>query len=135
VQLSPTCDEYDTIQEPTFCEAAYHFVSMPWKLLFAVVPPPIYGEGWLTFLIAFFLIGILSFFVQEVASTLGCLLNLSDSSMALTLLSAGCSLPDCIIGYQASKRSADASLTSIYYANSAALFIGLGFPWLIASGY
>ena len=70
------------------------------------------------------------------AGTLGCILGLSDSFISLTLISAGCSLPDCLISYHhAHKRSADAALTSIYATNSAALFLGLGLPWLIAACY
>jgi len=135
--LSPTIDEHDVVDDVTCYEAFVHFLCLPWRFACCVVPPKHYGDGWPAFIASFILIGIVSYFVFETAVTLGCVLNLRDSFLSLTLIALGSSLPDCAVSYHAAKRlsTADAALSNIYGANAANIFIGLGLPWTIACFY
>ena len=99
LQLGPTINEDDAIDEVTCLEAFTHFICLPWTFAFCVIPPKHYSGGWPAFVVSFILIGIVSYFVFETAVTLGCVLNLRDSFMALTLIAMGSSLPDCAVSY------------------------------------
>jgi solute carrier family 8 (sodium/calcium exchanger) len=137
--FGPTMDENENMIEVTCWEALIHFVSMPWKLLFAFIPPrKLYG-GWLSFIICFIMIGIVSMFLLSVISAMGCVFNIMPCIQAILMVSIGTSLPD----FYASKALAldknvtyaDAAIGNVFGANAANVFIGLGIPWTIASIY
>merc|ERR1712209_136778 len=50
----------------------FHCLSLFWKVLFAIVPPPMIGGGVLCFISALTMIGIVTAVVSEMASLLGC---------------------------------------------------------------
>jgi hypothetical protein len=66
IKLQPTIDEYNQVVTPTIKECFVHFLTLPWKVLFACLPPKHFCNGWLTFGFAFALIGVLSFVILEV---------------------------------------------------------------------
>jgi len=76
VMFGPTIDEYDVIDEVSFGQSVVHFISLPWKVLFALIPPVSCMGGWVTFITTVCLIGAVSFLVYEIVTLLGCLLNL-----------------------------------------------------------
>merc|ERR1712110_900287 len=45
--------------EPSMSDFFFHFVKLPWKLLFAFVPPTGYCGGWMTFSISLAFIGLI----------------------------------------------------------------------------
>jgi hypothetical protein len=49
----------------TLGDICMHVLSFPFKVLFACVPPPTYAGGWLTFVVALLLIGVLTAIVGE----------------------------------------------------------------------
>lgn len=64
-------------------EKVLHYISLFWKLLFALIPPTDYLNGWLTFIVAIFAIGVLTAIIGDVASMFGCTIGLKDSVGAL----------------------------------------------------
>ena len=114
-----------------------HFFAMPWKVLFAVIPPKHYWGGWAAFIIGLAVIGFVTAIVGEFATILGCAINLKTSVTAITLVAMGTSLPDTFASKTAAQNSeyADAAVGNITGSNSVNVFLGLGLPWVIASVY
>ena len=95
VMLGPTIDQDDLILvDVTLMEALSHFFTISWKVLFASVPPANIWHGKAAFVIALMYIGMVTAIVGEVASKLGCVLQIDDSITAITLVALGTSLPD-----------------------------------------
>lgn len=67
-----------------------HFISFPWKVMFAFVPPAGWFSqifhGWLSFFCSLFIIAVLTALVNDVASIFGCLVGLKDSVTAITYI-------------------------------------------------
>lgn len=53
-----------------------HIACFPFKVIFALVPPPGMAGGWLTFVIALALIGLLTAIIGDLAGIFGCLIGL-----------------------------------------------------------
>lgn len=135
--LSPQVDENGVIDEITGWEAAFHFVAIGWKVLFACVPPVRYCHGWPSFFISLAFIGFLTSLVGEFAGLLGCVITLKQSLTAITIIAMGTSLPDTFASRQAAIQSeyADVAIGNITGSNCVNVFLGLGLPWLIGSIY
>lgn len=63
--------------------------------------PTDYAFGWITFWVSIFLIGIVTAFIGDIASHLGCTIGLKDSVNAIAFVALGTSVP----GNLASERS------------------------------
>lgn len=75
--LGPTFDADNLIlEEVSASDAAYHFLTIFWKVLFAIVPPTSYWNGKATFLVSLAMIGLVTAVVGEVAAVLGCVLGI-----------------------------------------------------------
>merc|ERR1712190_565865 len=81
-------------EEPTFLDYFGHFISVPWKVLFALIPPVDFWDGWLTFVISLVMIGVVTTFMGDLAELLGCVAEMPASITAITLVALGTSLPD-----------------------------------------
>ena len=93
--LGPSIDENDLIVEEVSCMSAlWHFLSIFWKIIGAMVPPTDYWGGWAAFIMALALIGVITTIVGELATVLGCVINLKPSVTGITLVALGTSLPD-----------------------------------------
>merc|ERR1711988_159311 len=114
-----------------------HFVTVPWKLFFAIIPPTDFMGGWCCFVVALLFIGLVTAVIGDLASILGCLIGLRDPVTAITLFALGTSLPDTFASKAAaiSDDNADASIGNVTGSNSVNVFLGLGLPWTIASIY
>ena len=125
------------IADATCMDIFLHVLAFPFKVLFALVPPPSYAGGWLTFIIALGLIGLLTAIVGDLAAIFGCLVGLKDSITAITLVALGTSLPDTFASRLAavSDSSADNAIGNVTGSNSVNVFLGLGLPWAIAAIY
>jgi len=125
------------LEDVTLFEAMFHFFTITWKVLFAVVPPVHWGGGWPAFLIALSFIGGVTAIVGECAGMLGCVVGMPDSVTAITLVALGTSLPDTFASMTAAKSSeyADSAVGNVTGSNSVNVFLGLGLPWVIASTY
>lgn len=135
--LHPTKKANGEIDDVSCCDAFMHFVSIGWKVLFSLVPPPHYLGGWACFFVAIFFIGIVTAVVGEVATLMGCVMGLKPGLTAITFVAIGTSLPDTFASRTAAlhSRYADEAVGNITGSNSVNVFVGLGLPWVIAAAY
>jgi len=85
-----------------------------------------------TFTSSILWIGILSFFMVEWASKLGCMLNIHPAIMGCTLLAAGTSVPDAIGSLLVAKQGqGDMAVSNAIGSNVFDILLGLGLPWML----
>lgn len=132
-------DENENLIEVTCWEALIHFLSFPWKLLFACIPPRRWAGGWLSFGFTFLMIGFISMILLSLVTAMGCVFNIMPCIQAILMISIGTSLPDFYaskaIALDKTVTYADAVIGGIFASNAINIFIGLGLPWTIASVY
>ena len=134
--LGPSINEDDMIlNEPSFGESLWQFLAIFWKVFGAIVPPRKYWGGWAAFLVALILIGIVTTIIGEIATVLGCVINLKPSVTGITIVAMGTSLPDTFASMTAARSSpdADSAIGNVTGSNSVNVFLGMGLPWLIAT--
>lgn len=114
-----------------------HCLSLTWKVVFAFVPPPSFCGGWVCFVVALAMIGCVTAIVADMASLLGCCLDIPDDITAITLVALGTSLPDTFASKVAAQQdeNADNSIGNVTGSNSVNVFLGLGLPWSLAAVY
>ena len=114
-----------------------HFLSLPWKITFALIPPTIYCGGWLCFVVALVAIGVVTAIIGDVASLFGCVLGMPDAITAITFVALGTSLPDTFASRSAAlaDATADAAVGNVTGSNAVNVFLGLGLPWMIGALY
>ena len=136
-KLHPQKNEDGEIEDISGNDAAIHFLSIGWKVLFACCPPPHWGGGIPCFIVAICFIGGLTAVVGEIAGVMGCVMGLKPGVTAITFVAIGTSLPDTFASMTAARESryADAAVGNITGSNSVNVFLGLGLPWVIASIY
>jgi Ca2+/Na+ antiporter len=127
----------DDDEELTVKDRITKSLAVPWKLMFALVPPPGLCGGWLCFLFSLVGIAIQVVLISDFASQMGCQMGLKDSVTAITFVALGTSLPDTFASVQAAvgDKHADNSIGNVTGSNSVNVFFGLGVPWLIAAIY
>jgi len=115
----------------------FHGLSLFWKVLFAVVPPPGFGGGWVCFWSALAMIGAVTAVVGDMAGLLGCCVGIPDDITAVTLVALGTSLPDTFASKVAAQQNdtADDSVGNVTGSNCVNVFLGLGLPWTIGALY
>jgi len=130
--MDPEDEDY---APPTKMDYVMHVISVPWKLLFALIPPTDYCNGWLCFNVALAFIGIVTMFIGDLAGLLGCTLGIPNSITAITFVALGTSLPDTFASMAAAEQdsNADASIGNVTGSNSVNVFLGLGMPWSIGA--
>jgi solute carrier family 8 (sodium/calcium exchanger) len=114
-----------------------HILTVPWKLLFATIPPTDYADGKVCFVGSLLLIGLLTAAVGDLAGLMGCTFELPKSVTAITFVALGTSLPDLFASKKCAEEDpyADASVGNVTGSNSVNVFLGLGLPWMIGSLY
>ena len=122
---------------PSAMGKAMHFITLPFKLLFAFVPPTDYAGGWLCFVVALIFIGGVTTLIGDLAALFGCCAGLEPSVTAITLVALGTSLPDTFASKAAAigDDTADAAVGNVTGSNGVNVFLGLGLPWTIAALY
>ncbi|XP_035040095.1 sodium/calcium exchanger 1 [Hippoglossus stenolepis] len=130
-------DESGEEKLPSCFDYVMHFLTIFWKLLFALVPPTDYWNGWACFVVSISVIGMLTAVIGDLASHFGCTVGLKDSVTAVVFVALGTSVPDTF----ASKVSAiqdqyaDASIGNVTGSNAVNVFLGIGVAWSIAAIY
>lgn len=121
----------------TLGDALAHFLTITWKVIFAIVPPSKHCGGYLAFFVALAFIGLVTMIVGDVAKLLGCVCGIKESVTAITFVAMGTSLPDTFASMSVARTSdcADSAIGNITGSNSVNIFLGLGLPWIIASHY
>jgi len=110
-------------------------LTMPWRLMFSLVPPPGLGGGWPCFCIALFFIGFQVVLISDFAGQMGCQMNIRPGLTAITFVALGTSLPDLFASKKAAidEKTADNSIGNVTGSNSVNVFFGLGVPWTISA--
>eukprot|EP00930_Biecheleria_cincta_P013349 TRINITY_DN11948_c0_g1_i1.p1 TRINITY_DN11948_c0_g1~~TRINITY_DN11948_c0_g1_i1.p1 ORF type:complete len:1564 (+),score=232.20 TRINITY_DN11948_c0_g1_i1:85-4776(+) len=114
-----------------------HVVSLFWKVLFLIVPPRSFGNGWPAFWLSMLVIGGITCVINDLASLLGCSLGMPDDVTAISLVALGTSLPDAAASRIAAKQDEDAdnSIGNVTGSNCVNVFLGLGISWTIGAVY
>eukprot|EP00732_Lithocolla_globosa_P002315 Lithocolla_globosa_v1_NODE_1489_length_2538_cov_14.496979.p1 type:complete len:331 gc:universal NODE_1489_length_2538_cov_14.496979:1046-54(-) len=114
-----------------------HWITLPWKVLFAICPPTKFFGGYLTFVVSLSMIGGVTTLISDLATLLGCSLGLKDSVTAITIVALGTSLPDTVASRTAAimDDTADAAIGNVTGSNSVNVFLGLGISWTIGAVY
>jgi len=122
----PSCGDY-----------IMHFLTLPWKLLFALIPPTAIGQGYPTFVIAIGAIGICTAVIGDVAGHLGCFIYLKDCVNAIAFVALGTSVPDTFASKTAAIEddTADNSVGNVTGSNAVNVFLGIGIAWSMAAIY
>lgn len=113
----------------------FHYVCLPWKILFAFIPPTTFMGGWACFCVALCVVGSVTAVIGDMAGLLGCCANMPDALTAITLVALGTSLPDTFASKAAATGDpyADNSIGNVTGSNSVNVFLGLGLPWMIGA--
>ncbi|KAI6659136.1 Sodium/calcium exchanger 1 isoform X18 [Oopsacas minuta] len=121
--------------KPTILDWILHILSFPFKILFALVPPPSYLWGWPCFVISITVIGLLTAVIGDMAGTFGCSIGLRNEVTAITLVAIGTSLPDTFASMIAATNddTADNSIGNITGSNSVNVFLGVGLAWCLGA--
>ena len=114
-----------------------YLIALPWKIVCALIPPPRLGGGWLCFIFALAIIGVLTAIIGDLANHMGCSFGILPSVTAITFVALGTSLPDTFASRIAAVNEpfADSSIGNIVGSNSVNVFLGLGLPWAAAAVY
>eukprot|EP00090_Calanus_glacialis_P006058 TRINITY_DN1474_c0_g1_i2.p1 TRINITY_DN1474_c0_g1~~TRINITY_DN1474_c0_g1_i2.p1 ORF type:complete len:927 (-),score=231.70 TRINITY_DN1474_c0_g1_i2:454-3234(-) len=122
----PSCGDY-----------IMHFLTLPWKLVFAFIPPTAIYNGYPTFVIAIVFIGGCTAIIGDVAGHLGCFINLKDCVNAIAFVALGTSVPDTFASKTAAieDETADASIGNVTGSNAVNVFLGIGIAWTMAAVY
>ncbi|XP_077380071.1 sodium/calcium exchanger 1-like isoform X4 [Festucalex cinctus] len=122
---------------PSALDYVLHFLTVFWKLVFALVPPTDYWNGWACFTVSIAVIGILTAVIGDLASHFGCTVGLKDSVTAVVFVALGTSVPDTFASKVAASQDqyADASIGNVTGSNAVNVFLGIGVAWSIAAVY
>merc|ERR1711923_416084 len=122
----PSCGDY-----------IMHFLTLPWKLIFAFIPPTGLVNGYLTFVISILFIGACTAVIGDIAGHLGCFINLKDGVNAIAFVALGTSVHDTFASKTASieDETADNSVGNVTGSNAVNVFLGIGIAWSLAAIY
>ncbi|KAK6019210.1 Sodium/calcium exchanger protein [Ostertagia ostertagi] len=124
-------------EPPSFGDYVMHFLTMPWKLIFATIPPTDYWGGWACFVVSIFMIGVLTAVIGDLASQFGCWVGLKDSVTAISFVALGTSVPDTFASKVSAVQDkyADNSIGNVTGSNAVNVFLGIGIAWSMAAIY
>uniref|UniRef100_A0A1I8A4Z6 Sodium/calcium exchanger 1 n=1 Tax=Steinernema glaseri TaxID=37863 RepID=A0A1I8A4Z6_9BILA len=123
--------------EPSTADYVMHVISVPWKLMFATIPPTDYWGGWACFVVSIVMIGVLTALIGDLASQFGCWVGLKDAVTAITFVALGTSVPDTFASKVAAiqDKYADSSIGNVTGSNGVNVFLGIGIAWTMAALY
>lgn len=123
--------------ESSWKDVFIHILEVPWKVLFAFIPPSELAGGKLCFIVSLTAIGSVTAIIGDVASMLGCAAGMRDNITAITIVALGTSLPDTFASMAAAAgdESADNSIGNVTGSNSVNVFLGLGIQWCVGAFY
>ena len=125
------------IDNATTIDYIMHFLTFPFKVIFALIPPAGLLGGYPCFFVSLAFIGVIVIIVGDLAGIFGCLIGLEDEVTAITFVALGTSLPDTFASKAAAvnEKHADNAIGNVTGSNSVNVFLGLGLPWVIAAIY
>ncbi|OMO81937.1 Sodium/calcium exchanger membrane region [Corchorus olitorius] len=115
----------------------WQLLLLPWRLLFAFVPPYQIAHGWIAFICSLLFISGIAYIVTELTDLISCVTGINGYVIAFTALAAGTSWPDLVASKIAAERqiTADSAIANITCSNSVNIYVGIGVPWLIDTAY
>jgi solute carrier family 8 (sodium/calcium exchanger) len=121
--------------EPSKFDYFMHFLSVPWKLCFATIPPTDYWGGWACFTVSILMIGVLTAVIGDLASQFGCWVGLKDAVTAISFVALGTSVPDTFASKVSAVQDkyADNSIGNVTGSNAVNVFLGIGIAWTMAA--
>jgi len=124
-------------KESSWDEMVLHIICFPWKVFFSPIPPPKYFGGWPCFCLALAFIGFVTVMINDLAYLIGCLFEIREITIAITLVALGTSLPDTFVSRSAAIQDAyaDASIGNVTGSNSVNVFLGVGISWSMGAIY
>jgi solute carrier family 8 (sodium/calcium exchanger) len=137
LQVSAGDDDDEEESEPGLMDYVMHYLTLPWKLLFAFVPPTDYCGGWVCFVVSIAGVGALTAFIGDFASHFGCTVGVTDAVTAISFVALGTSVPDTFASKSAAigDDTADASVGNVTGSNAVNVFLGIGVAWTFAAFY
>merc|ERR1719381_46037 len=122
----PSCGDY-----------IMHFLTLPWKLIFAFIPPTAIYAGYPTFVVSISAVGVCTAVIGDVAGHLGCFIYLKDCVNAISFVALGTSVPDTFASKTAAieDETADNSVGNVTGSNAVNVFLGIGIAWTMAAIY
>jgi hypothetical protein len=92
--LGPSIDSADAIEEVSWWRAFSHFIAMPWKVLFGVIPPKRYLGGWATLILCSVLTCLMVYFIMEVIRNVDCFLGIKPTILGLVVFAVLAAIPE-----------------------------------------
>ncbi|KAL3872681.1 hypothetical protein ACJMK2_035892 [Sinanodonta woodiana] len=138
ITVNPGGDDEESEEKlPSCSDYIMHFLTLLWKVLFAFVPPTDYWGGWACFIVSIIMIGVLTAFIGDLASSFGCTIGLKDAITAISFVALGTSVPDTFASKIAAVNDqyADSSIGNVTGSNAVNVFLGIGIAWTIAAIY
>merc|ERR1712142_1447489 len=122
----PSCGDY-----------IMHFLTLPWKLIFAIIPPTAIFNGYPTFVVSICAVGFCTAVFGYVVGLLGCFIYLKDCVNAVAFVALGTSVPDTFASKTAAieDETADNSVGNVTGSNAVNVFLGIGIAWTMAAIY
>ncbi|KAJ8422705.1 hypothetical protein Cgig2_002689 [Carnegiea gigantea] len=120
-----------------WARVVWHFLLLPWRVLFAFVPPYHVAHGWIAFIGSLCFISGIAYVVTKLSDLISCVTGINPYVIAFTALAAGTSWPDLWASKIAAERqtTADSAIANITCSNSVNIYVGIGIPWLIHTTY
>lgn len=120
---------------PSCSDYVMHFITVFWKVCFAIIPPTDMLKGYPTFVLAIMGTGLLTAIIGDVASQFGCTIGLKDTINAIMFVALGTSVPDTFASKVAAQQDpyADASVGNVTGSNAVNVFLGIGIAWTMAA--
>merc|ERR1719187_1309249 len=122
---------------PSCSDYVMHFVTVFWKIIFAVIPPTDIMRGYPCFVLSIMGTGIVTAVIGDVASHFGCTIGLKDTINAIMFVALGTSVPDTFASKVTAQQDpyADASVGNVTGSNAVNVFLGIGIAWTMAALY
>ncbi|KAL9318141.1 hypothetical protein ACSQ67_014658 [Phaseolus vulgaris] len=115
----------------------WQLLLLPWRFLFAFVPPCQIAHGWISFICSLLFISGIAYIVTRITDLISCVTGINAYVIAFTALASGTSWPDLVASKIAAERqkTADSAIANITCSNSVNIYVGIGVPWLINTLY
>ncbi|XP_045833344.1 magnesium/proton exchanger isoform X2 [Trifolium pratense] len=115
----------------------WQLLLLPWRFMFAFVPPCHIAHGWISFICSLIFISGIAYIVTKITDLISCVTGINAYVIAFTALAGGTSWPDLVASKIAAERqkTADSAIANITCSNSVNIYVGIGVPWLIDTLY
>ena len=82
------------VENASYFDYIMHILTFPFKAVFCIIPPAQLKGGVPCFFASLAMIGGMTFIINEMATTFGCLIGIEKLVTAITVVALGTSLPD-----------------------------------------